>query len=91
MSEYWIKFISVIISVSIADIAWTYYFIKVEQRKALAAGIWSSLIVIIGAFTVTNYISDKTFIIAGIIGTFIGTSGSIWYTNYKENKNGINK
>ena len=86
MIQYWLKFIGVIISVSIADIAWTYYFIKVEERKALAAGIWASLILIVGTYTVTNYINDKTYIFAGIIGTFIGTSGSIWYKNLKEKK-----
>ena len=86
-SDYWIGFISIIIAVALGDVCWTYYFIKVEERKAMSSGIWSGLIMLLGAFSVSHYTIDKTYIIAAIIGAFIGTSGSVWYKKHKENKN----
>jgi peptidoglycan biosynthesis protein MviN/MurJ (putative lipid II flippase) len=72
------------ISMILADICWAYYFIKIEERKSISAGIWASLIYIFGAFTVTSYINDKTLIIAAIIGSFIGTSLTVEYKKRKE-------
>ena len=72
----------------LADICWTYYFIKIEERKSLAAGIWAALIYIFGAFTVTSYIEDKRLIIAAIIGSFLGTWATVEYKKRKEKKDG---
>jgi len=71
--SYILEFISVMIAMAIADVCWTYYFINVEERKSLAAGIWAVSIYMFGAFTVTSYMQDKTLIIAAMIGSFIGT------------------
>jgi len=76
------------ISMFLADICWTYYFIKIEERKSLAAGTWAALIYIFGAFTVTSYIEDKRLIIAAIIGSFLGTWATVEYKKRKENKDG---
>ena len=81
---YLIKFTSIIISVALADICWVYYFIKVEERKAMAASIWSTIIVALGAFSVENYVNDNTFVLAAMIGAFIGTYISIKYKKTKE-------
>jgi hypothetical protein len=70
---YILKFLGVMVSMILADICWTYYFIKVEERKSLAAGIWSSLIIVFGMFSVINYVDDRSLTIAAIIGAFIGT------------------
>ena len=86
--EFYIKFITIMISMFLADICWTYYFIKIEERKSLAAGIWAALIYIFGAFTVTSYIEDKRLIIAAIIGSFLGTWATVEYKKRKEKKNG---
>ena len=67
----------------IADICWTYYFIKVEERKAIAAGIWSSLITISGSFITTSYVEDKSLIVAAVIGVFIGTAGTVYFKKKK--------
>lgn len=82
------KFIGVMFAMTLADICWTYYFIKIEERKSIAAGIWACLIYIFGAFTVTSYIEDRSLIIAAIIGSFIGTAGTIEYKKRKEKANG---
>ena len=82
--EYIIKFILVALAMIIADVCWTYYFIKVEERKAIAAGVWSSLIIVASAFITTSYVEDKSLVPAAVIGAFIGTAGTVWYKNKKK-------
>jgi len=83
---YITKFLGVMFAMLLADICWTYYFIKIDERKSIAAGIWACLIYIFGAFTVTSYIEDKTLIAAAIIGSFIGTAGTVEYKKRKDEK-----
>ena len=68
----------------IADICWTVYFLKVEERKVIASGIWSALIIVGSAFTTTSYVADKSLIPAAVIGAFIGTAGTVWYKKRAE-------
>ncbi len=84
---YLAKFLTVIISVAISDVCWTFYFITIENKKAIASGIWSSVIMLLGAFSVSNYAHDKSFITAAVIGAFIGTSGSVYYKIWKDKRN----
>lgn len=70
----------------LADVCWTYYFIKVEERNSLAAGIWSSLIIVFGMFSVINYVDDRSLTLAAIIGAFIGTYIAVELKKRKENK-----
>ncbi len=82
--EYIIKFILVVIAMIVADVCWTYYFIKVEERKAIAAGIWSALIIVASSFITTSYVEDRSLVPAAVIGAFIGTAGTVWYKNKKK-------
>ena len=84
--EYALEFLGVLVAMFLADICWAYYFIKIEERKSVAAGIWAGLIYIFGAFTVSSYINDKTLIAAAIIGSFLGTYVTVEYKKQKENK-----
>lgn len=86
---YALQFIGVMTSMILADISWTYYFIKVEERKSLSAGIWSALIVVFGIFTTINYVEDRTLIVAAIIGAFIGTFLAVEIKNRNEAKKKI--
>jgi hypothetical protein len=70
----------------LADICWAYYFIKIDERKSAAAGMWAVLIYMFGAFTVTSYMQDKTLIVAAMIGSFLGTYLTVEYKKKKENK-----
>lgn len=81
---YLAKFVLVTLAMIVADICWTYYFLKVEERKAIASGVWSALIIIASAFTTTNYVEDKSLIPAAVLGAFIGTTGTVWYKKKKE-------
>jgi hypothetical protein len=83
---YLLKFLGVMVSMILADVCWTYYFMKVSERKAIAAGIWGSSVLIFGAFTTINYVEDRTLLLAAILGSFIGTAGTVWYKNWHENK-----
>jgi peptidoglycan biosynthesis protein MviN/MurJ (putative lipid II flippase) len=80
---YILTFLGVMVAMIIADICWTYYFIKVEERKALAAGIWSSLITISGSFITTSYVHDRSLVLAAVIGAFIGTAGTVYFKKKK--------
>ena len=82
--EYFIKFILVALAMIVADVCWTFYFIKVEERKAIAAGVWSSLIIVASAFITTSYVEDKSLVPAAVIGAFIGTAATVWYKNKKK-------
>ena len=82
--EYIIKFILVVLAMIVADVCWTYYFIKVEERKAIAAGIWSALIIVASSFITTSYVEDRSLVPAAVIGAFIGTAGTVWFKNRKK-------
>jgi hypothetical protein len=71
---------------AVADVCWAYYFIKIEERKSVAAGIWGSAIYICGVFGVLSYTEDKTLIIPAVLGAFVGTYLTIEYKKRKEKK-----
>ncbi len=81
-----IKFILVMFSMILADICWTMYFIEVDKRRPIPAGIWGSAIMIFGAITTVHYVGDHRLLIAAILGSFIGTAGTVYYKNKKDNK-----
>jgi hypothetical protein len=83
---YWHKFFLVMFSMIAADVCWTYYFIKVEERKPLAAGLWGSVIVLFSAFITTNYVDDKSYVFAAFLGALIGTTGTVWFKRRQETK-----
>ena len=75
-------------SMILADIAWTYYFIKVDERKTISAGLWSCIILCFAAFTTVNWLSDSRLFIAALIGSFIGTAGAVEFKKRNETKAG---
>ncbi len=83
---YVLKFLGVMLAMTLADICWTYYFIKVEERKSLAAGMWSALIIVFGMFSIINYVDDRTLTVAAIIGAFLGTFIAVEIKRRKEKK-----
>lgn len=84
--SYPLQFIAVIGAVAIADAFWTLYFIETEKRNALMASVWSSLIILASAYATTSYVDDKRFVIAAVLGAFIGTFITISYKKRKEAK-----
>lgn len=71
------KWMLVAASVALADICWTLYFIEVEKRAAIKAGFWSAMIMVMGTFATSSYVSDHRFIAAAVAGAFVGTAGVV--------------
>ena len=65
------------IAMAFVDVCWTLYFINLVERRAHAAALWSTMIILITAFIFTIYIKDAIYIMAASIGAYIGTLGTI--------------
>lgn len=79
--DYTIKFLTVMVAMTLADVCWTLYFMKVAEKKAFQAGVWGSVIILFGAVSTTSYVHDQSLIVAAVIGAFIGTYLTIKYKN----------
>jgi hypothetical protein len=79
MIAFTIKFVIVLVFMILQDIAWAMYVIKVDKRDAVRAGAWSSLIMVFGSYVAISYIGDHKFIIAAVLGSFIGTYITVKY------------
>ena len=76
----------IMFAIALSDVCCTLYFIDVEERKAHPAAFWSAMIILVTAFTVTNYVENKIYIVAAFIGAYIGTFGTIIWKKKKETK-----
>lgn len=86
--EYLIKFLTVMVAMAAVDVCWTYYFIKIDERKEVGAGVWAVVLLLFSAFVTTNYVYDKSLIVAAAIGSFLGTYFTVKHKKNKEkNKN----
>ncbi|WP_394807909.1 hypothetical protein [Nitrosomonas sp.] len=81
-----VTFLLIMVAMALADVCWTLYFIDVEERKAHPAAFWSAMIILVTAFTVTNYVENQIYIVAAFIGAYIGTFGTITWKKKKEMK-----
>lgn len=81
--NFWLKFALVFACVTVTDACWAIYIIKASQKKAFSASVWGSLISALTSFTVIAYTEDHKFIIASILGAFVGTYLTIRYLNKK--------
>lgn len=78
-----LQFLIVFVSMVLTDVAWTVYFMKVEERRVLGSGIWSALIVAFGAFVTSSYVDDRRLMLAAILGAFVGTAGTVYWKKRK--------
>ncbi len=85
--EYALKFLLVMITLFVADVFWALYFLKIQEKNPLMSGIYGSVIYLLGAVAVTQYTEDKSFIIAAVIGAFLGTYVTVEWKRRKEIKN----
>lgn len=74
------------LSMILADVCWTKYFMKVAELKAISAGAWSSSIILFGAICTTEYVNDRSLILAAMIGAFIGSSVTVYHKARKKAK-----
>ena len=85
--EYTLKFLLVMTTLFVADVFWALYFLKIQEKNPLMSGVYGSLIYLLGAVAVTQYTEDKSFIIAAVIGAFLGTYVTVEWKRRKEIKN----
>ena len=90
-TTYLIKFFTVMISMMLADVCWTKYFMKVADKQALQAGFWGSIIILFGAISTTSYVDDHTLIIPAVIGAFLGTYITVKHKAKQENVEKVTK
>jgi hypothetical protein len=83
-TAYLIKFFTVMISMMLADVCWTKYFMKVADKNALHASFWGSIIILFGAVSTTSYVEDHTLILPAVLGAFIGTYITIKYKSKQD-------
>lgn len=67
----------------IVDIFWGFYIRRTGQGKAIQAAIFGSAITFFGAFIVINYVKNMLYLIAAVLGSFVGT----WLTVRYDAKN----
>lgn len=86
--NYLISFALTFAAMFITDVCWTFYLLKVEERKSFHAGAWAMLLYLFGALVVTSYVDDRSLIIAAALGSFFGTYVTIEYKKRLEKKKG---
>lgn len=72
-----VTFLLIMLAMALADVCWTLYFIDVDERRAHPAAFWSAMIILVTAFTVTNYVENRIYIAAAFMGAYLGTYGTI--------------
>lgn len=70
---FWLKCILVALATGITDIFWTLYITNAASGNKLKASIHSAFIIIVGGFTVVQYVNDHTLLLPAAIGAFLGT------------------
>lgn len=81
--QYPIKFMLVLILMTIFDIAWAQMLYRITERKSLQAGLWSAGVYIISAFITISYVTDPLLLFPGAIGAFLGTFLTVKYESRK--------
>ncbi len=69
----WFRAFLIFLATSLSDILWVFYIRRTSEGKAFSAGLFSALIVVIGAFVIVSYVDNKFYLIPAALGAFIGT------------------
>lgn len=79
-----LNFLLVAGAVALADVCWTMYFIHTAKENEIKAGIWSAFIILCSSYATVSYVTDTRYIVAAMIGAFVGTWGTILYKKKKD-------
>lgn len=82
--DFAIQFVLVTLALIVADICWTMFFTETANKHAVKAGIWSALIMLSGSYATVSFVNDKRFIVAAMLGSFIGTYATIKWIKRKD-------
>jgi len=69
----WFRAVLIFLATAFSDILWVLYIRRTSEGKAIAAAIFSSLIVLLGGFVILTYIGNKWYLVPAALGAFVGT------------------
>ena len=72
------KALLVFVAMVAVDFCWTKYIVAAGERKAIAAGVWSALIIVGGGFSVLSYTESPWYMIPAALRAFVGTALPLW-------------
>ena len=78
------EYILIFLGTVILDVAWTFYLMRVEERNPIHSGFWAVVIYLVGALIVISYSTNHLLLIPAVLGSFIGTAGTVWFKKRKE-------
>ena len=67
------RFIAVFFAMFFTDIFWTMLVRKTTQGKALAAAIYSVILVLLSAVAITSFVEETIYLVPAALGAFAGT------------------
>jgi uncharacterized membrane protein len=82
------NYLIVFLATFFADVAWTLYLIKVEERKPVQSALWGCVIFLFGAITTTHYIANKLMLIPALVGSFLGVYVIVQWKRVTSSHNG---
>ncbi len=68
-----VKFVLIGIVMAFANMCNTLYFRNVAKKNAHAAAFWSAMLILVNAITIIHYVEDQAYILAALLGTYMGT------------------
>lgn len=75
--------ILVFIAMVLTDAFWTLYFIATKEEKAVNAGFWSMMIIILGGFSTVSIVENTWNMIPAALGAFVGTYAVVRFHQVK--------
>jgi lipid-A-disaccharide synthase-like uncharacterized protein len=84
--EYVGQFLLVVLLMAVVDVCYARYTLEMVAKRAMPAALWSGSIMACGSFVTVNYVHDRTFIFAAILGAFIGTYYTILHSNRNDDE-----
>lgn len=69
----------VFLSTTFTEVLWVFYIRRTTSGKALQAALFSTTLVVVGAYVVISYIENKWYIVPAGLGSFIGTILAVRY------------
>jgi len=72
-----LKFLGVFICMTLVDVFFTLYTRRVGQGKAFQSGIFAMVILLFSGYVVISYVEDFRYLIAAMLGSFIGTYATV--------------
>jgi len=68
-----VRHLAVFLSAALLDAVWTLTVRMVADKRAVAAAVYSALTIGLGAFTTISFVSDPRYVVAAVLGGFVGT------------------